>query len=219
MKINKYKRIFLVAMGYEIKNIFKPLGFLKSEDLAPYEQWVGKNCLVIDIGVTKTSAAGGAQWAIDNFETEKWINIGLCGSFNESFEYGQVLNVRECRFHDIDNRELNQNWKIGEIPGRSVVFKLGNIIGTELQDAKVITGDRFITNKNFIREILDDFHPDLVDEELSAIACVMEINGQLNKLNSFKIVSDKSDEQAASDFSKEERLFDRARKVVVNLLS
>lgn len=219
MTKNKYKNVFLVAMGYEIKNIFEPLGFRKTEKQMPYAIWKKDINLIIDTGVSKTNAAGGTQWAIDNYQTERWINVGLCGSLKNSFQPGEMVEVSECRFYDIDNRGLNPKWKIGQIPGdndyvfRLIVRKWG------LKTAKIITGDQFITDRTKLKEIINEYNPDLIDEEAAAIAKIVKINNQLDKLIIFKIISDNADENASDNFSKTEGLFDKAKDVIKVLLA
>jgi len=68
MKNNKYKTIFFVAMGFETENMFGINEFKKCEDKTPYDVYEKGEYAVIKTGVSKTLAAGGAQWAVDNFE-------------------------------------------------------------------------------------------------------------------------------------------------------
>lgn len=219
MMKNKYKHVFLVAMGYEIKNIFEPLGFRKNKKQLPYDVWEKDNNLVINTGVSKTNAAGGTQWAIDSYQTKKWINVGLCGSLKKNFKPKEVIVISECRFYDIDNRGLNSKWKIGQIPGdNGYIFRLtGRRWG--LKTAKIITGDQFVTDKTKLKEIINEYKPDLIDEEAAAVAKILKNNKQLDRLTIFKVVSDNADENASDDFNKTEGLFDKAKDVIKALLA
>jgi len=210
--------VFLVAMGYEIDNIFKPLGFAKNNKHTPYETWTKNDWVVVDMGLTKTNAAAATQWAIDNFDSEKWINIGLCGSIKNNFDFGEVVQVNECRFHDIDNRGLNPQWKIGQIPGDESPNIILSNQTTNLKKVKLISGDQFIDDKSKLAEIISEYDPDVVDEEATAVAKIMKNNGLLDRLLILKIISDNADSQASNDFGREDRLFGRITEIVKKML-
>lgn len=219
MKINKYKTIFLVAMGFETENMFGVNGFKKIEGNTPYEVYEKGSFVVVKTGVSKTLAGAGAQWAIDNFETERWINVGLCGSLNEKFDFGEVVAVSECRFHDLDVRGLTPSCKIGQIsPEMEYKYSLQTDLTPGLNTGKCITGDIFVTDKSKFEEIMKEYSPDLVEMELTAIAQVMYVNGQIKKLSSLKVVSDKANDSAGSDFgSIEDKLFEKIRTVIAEM--
>jgi|GEM_PF-1821076 len=219
MKINKYKTIFLVAMGFEVENMFVINGFKKVEGETPYEVFEKDNMAVVKTGVSKTLAAGGAQWAIDNFETERWINVGLCGSLNEKFDFGEVVAVSECRFHDLDVRGLTKECKIGQIsPEMEYKYTLKTDLIAGLNTGKCITGDIFVTDKSKFKEIMDEYSPDLVEMELTAIAQVVYVNKQIEKLASLKVISDKANDKAGNDFENiEDKLFEKIRKIICKM--
>ncbi|MFA5894578.1 MAG: 5'-methylthioadenosine/S-adenosylhomocysteine nucleosidase [Candidatus Shapirobacteria bacterium] len=219
MKINKYKTIFLVAMGFEVENIFGVNEFKKVEDKTAFEIYEKGNMAVIKTGVSKTLAAAGTQWAVDNFETERWVNVGLCGSLNEKFDFGEVVAVSECRFHDLDVRGLTKECKIGQIsPEMEYKYKLTTELVSDLNQGKCITGDLFVTDRSKFKEIMDEYSPDLVEMELTAIAQVMYVNEQIQKLSSLKVISDKANDNAGNDFDNiEEKLFEKIRKIIAEI--
>ncbi len=216
MKINKYKNIFLVAMGFEVEKIFGPNGFVKIEADSPFEMYENGDSALIKVGVSKTFAAAGTQWAADNFLVDRWINVGLCGSLNKMFDFGDVVKVSECRFHDLDVRGLTPECKIGQIsPEMEYKFALNTELVADLPTGKCITGDIFVTDKSKFSEIMDEYSPDVVEMELTAIAQVLHKNGQLEKLSSLKVISDKANDNAGSDFGNiEEKLFEKIREVI-----
>lgn len=216
--IDKKKIIFLVAMGFEVEKIFEDQGFVKMEKDWPFTTYKKNEYLIVETGVGKTGAAAGTQWAIDSFETEKWINTGLCGSLDDKLDFGEVVEIEECRFHDLDVRGLNPECKIGQTsPDQEYLYKLEDHFG--LKKAKCITGDIFVSERSKLKEIVEEYSPDVVEMELTAIAQTMNKNGQLSKLSSLKVVSDKADDKAGNDFDNiEERLFDKIRKTIGQIL-
>lgn len=219
MKINKYKTIFLVAMGFEVENIFGVNDFKKVEDKTAFEIYEKGNMAVIKTGVSKTLAAAGAQWAVDNFEPDRWVNVGLCGSLNEKFDFGEVVAVSECRFHDLDVRGLTKECKIGQIsPEKEYKYKLTTELVSDLKQGKCITGDLFVTDRSKFKEIMDEYSPDLVEMELTAIAQVMYVNEQIQKLSSLKVISDKANDNAGGDFENiEDKLFEKIRDIIAEI--
>jgi adenosylhomocysteine nucleosidase len=219
MKNNQYKKIFLVAMSFEMQNIFGVNGFVKQESGSPFEVFTKGEVMAIKTGVSKSMAAAGTQWAIDNFETENWINVGLCGSLNDRFGFGETVLVSECRFHDLDVRGLTPECKIGQIsPEMEYKFGLNTNLGIEVEQGKCITGDIFVTDKSKFSEIMEEYSPDLVEMELTAIAQTMSVNGQLDKLSSIKVISDKANDNAGNDFGNiEDKLFEKIRKKIAEI--
>ena len=45
-----------------------------------------------------------------------------------------------------------------------------------LKTAKINTGDQFITDKTKLKEIINEYKPDLIDEEATAIAKILKNN-------------------------------------------
>lgn len=219
MKINKYKTIFLVAMGFETENMFVVNGFKKLEDNTPYEVYEKGSYAVIKTGVSKTLAAAGAQWATDNYDVERWVNVGLCGSLNDKFDFGEVVAVSECRFHDLDVRGLTKDCKIGQIsPEMEYKYPLSTDLLPKLHTGKCITGDIFVTDKSKFEEIMNEYTPDLVEMELTAIAQIMYVNKQIEKLSSLKVISDKANDNAGSDFENiEDKLFEKIREIIAEI--
>jgi nucleoside phosphorylase len=217
--VDKKKIVFLVAMGFEVEKMFQSNGFIKSAKKTVFPIYEKDDLGLVEIGVSKTMAAAGAQWAISNFETERWVNVGLCGSLNNELGFGDVVEVGECRFHDLDVRGLNPECKIGQVsPDQEYIYKLKDHFG--LKKAKCITGDIFVNERPKLKEIIEEYSPDVVEMELTAIAQVMKVNGQLSKLSSLKVVSDKANDEAGSDFDNiEERLFEKIKKFVSQITS
>lgn len=206
-------------MGFEVKNIFETNGFVKLEDGSPFEVFTKGEVAVVKTGVSKTLASAGAQWAIDNFETNNWINVGLCGSLNDRFGFGDTVMVSECRFHDLDVRGLTPECKIGQIStGMDYKFGLNTTVDSGMSQGKCITGDIFVTDKRKFSEIMDEYSPDIVEMELTAIAQVMSVNKQLDKLSSVKVISDKANDNAGNDFGNiEDKLFEKIRNKVAEI--
>jgi adenosylhomocysteine nucleosidase len=188
----------------------------KSSSIFPTYFLLDKNILVLETGIGKINSTMATQYVLDNFNFEYLYNIGLVGSISKRFDYGDVLRVGECRFYDVDVRGFESSLALGQIPNTDIIsYKLNQEeIFSDLSEGKVISGDRFIDDQSLLGEIIEDYNPDCVEMEIASIAHVMYRHGQLDKLYSLKIVSDKADENAKEDFYAENRLFEKAREVV-----
>lgn len=198
-------------MDYEREHMFEKHTFERKLEInSPFPCFQGgKNCLLIETGISKTNASAAAQWAFDHIEAERYINVGLVGSLTQAHHYGDVLIAEECRFHDVDIRPFFSDHKLGQIPACTLSrYPLQEVeLEGDLPRARVISGDLFVTNHQVLREIITEYSPDCVDMEIAAIAHVAYLHNKLGSLASIKVISDKADASATEDFYTEERLF------------
>ncbi|GAP05585.1 MAG TPA: hypothetical protein DEQ80_03030 [Anaerolinea thermolimosa] len=85
-----------------VKAIYSP-GRLEQ---TPFGEWftasvAGKDCLFVQGGWGKISAAASTQYAIDRWQPEWMINLGTCGGFAGCVERGTIILVERTLVYDI----------------------------------------------------------------------------------------------------------------------
>jgi adenosylhomocysteine nucleosidase len=61
----------------------------------------GQNVILFQGGWGKISAAGTAQYVIDNFQPDLLVNLGTCGGFEDRIETGTIILVEKTLVYDI----------------------------------------------------------------------------------------------------------------------
>ncbi len=196
--------VFLLAMDYEIDNIFKKsewsLELRKPFKVLKHRK--NSKIKIVKMGLGKVNAAAAAQFTLDKFDPAKIINLGAVGCVNKKLSIGEVRRISECRFFDVDITALG--CKLGQIYGCNLVsYKL--LKKNKMPSAKVVSGDSFVSDKNKLSKIIKEFSPDFIDMEIGAVAHTLYLNGKLKRLESYKAPSDYSDSSAAKDFKENEK--------------
>ena len=89
--------IFLIAMPYEWKNIFRHYT-LTTVSKKPFPIIRINQHLIIETGITKTNSAMATQFALDKYTPKKIINIGLCGTISKKSASCQYPQAREREY-------------------------------------------------------------------------------------------------------------------------
>lgn len=223
MSKSTLKRIFLVGADYELDNIFVniPLHEVDSS-ISPFFRFKvtedNKN-LVIITGFSKTNASAAAQFLIDHYSAQEYINLGLVGALNPKLDIGQVVQIKECRFYDVDFTAFK--YKLGQLPSTDIYkYTLRQIPNLGIPEVKLISGDRFVTDKSIFSKDIIEYKPDCVEVEMTSIAHVFYINGLLSKLSSIRTISDRADNHASTDFYNDPaKLFRPTNELIKKLLA
>lgn len=218
----KFSKIFFIGADYELDNIFKDIPLISCyEDLSPFFRFkttLDKKNLIIITGFSKTNASAAAQFAVDHFESDSFINMGLVGALNSSLNIGDVVQASECRFYDADFTAFK--YAIGQLPSTDIyIYPLNTVLSNKIKKIKLISGDRFVTDKSIFSKEIMDYQPDCVEVEMTSIAHVFYINGLLDKLSSIRTVSDKADGEASKDFYNDPtKMFFKTNQVIKSYL-
>jgi adenosylhomocysteine nucleosidase len=198
---------FLVAMTEEIGGIFD-LGEWDRGGNTPFEVYeragagvggdAGASAVIVHTGIGTTNAAAAAQFVLDRFDPGRIVNLGLVGCLNSGIAIGAVHSVETCAFFDVDATVFG--YKIGQIPRTSVTeYELrGQVPG--VPQARLISGDTFVTDPNVFHPDLVGFAADFVDMELAAIAHTLYRNEALARLESYKSPSDYCNDASTDAF-------------------
>ena len=218
-----FENIFLVGAKYELENLFLGINLVNYKPkISPFFKFLvteNKQNLIIITGFSKTNASAGAQFLLNNFVSKRYINLGLVGAINPNLNIGDVVQIKECRFYDVDFTAFN--YQFGQIPSTNVcVYKLNKIPKINIPMVKLISGDRFVTDKSIFPNEIVKYGPDCVEVEMTSIAHVFYINGRLDKLSSIRTVSDRADNKANKDFYNNPRkLFGLTNKLIKKLIN
>ncbi|WP_100405132.1 5'-methylthioadenosine/adenosylhomocysteine nucleosidase [Bacillus solitudinis] len=162
-------------------------------------------------GVGKVNAALTTQVLIDMFEITNLIFTGVAGALDTSLEVGDLVISTSAMQHDIDASPLG--FKRGEIPmyeGASDFLAdsnliniaeaaAGTLVNRRIMKGRVVSGDQFVANAEFVQELREEFGGVCVEMEGAAVA-------QVSSMNSIPFViirsmSDKADGVASMSFS------------------
>lgn len=183
--MEKTSKILLVASTeIEVAELEKHMTDCKSLDTYVYSCKYKGHCidiLISGIGIPHTL-----------YRLTKWLsfhkydlimNIGVCGSFQDEFEIGDVLSVVLDEFADLGVTEKDGTFKTlfeeELMKGDTKPFKNGKLynenkiaIDTSLPKVTSITVNKSSGNKNQIKRRSDKFSPDVETMEGAAVAYV-----------------------------------------------
>ena len=193
---------FVIAMAEEAEGIL-PLDSWEQLDELPFPVYrlsAGQiQALAVVTGIGTTNAAAATQHVLDRFAPERVINLGVVGCLNHDIAIGAVHAVTTCAFFDVDATAFG--YKIGQIPETEVhEYHLEAAPPKPLPEARLLSGDTFVTGRDGFHPELADFAADFVDMELTAVAHTLLRNGALDRLESYKAPSDYCDSDSPEAF-------------------
>lgn len=151
-----------------------------------------KSVVIVTCGIGKVNAAVCAQILIDNFKTDKIINVGIAGGLNKDIFPGDIVVATDLVQHDMDVRFFGD--PLGQIPRLDTFdFKcdkelitiaknaIDNLEGSKAYTGRIVSGDQFVS----VAE-----HQKFLGEHFDAYACEMEgaSIGQVCYLNKMPFV-------------------------------
>ena len=175
----------------------------------------GKEAVVVRSGIGKVNAAVCTQVLADRYGVDCVINTGVAGSLKNEINIGDIVISSDAVQHDMDATGFG--YEMGVIPRMPVsVFpadrKLIDAAKAACAEAvpeigvfegRVVSGDRFVTDKSTKKRISDTFHAYCTEMEGASIAQA----AYLNKIPYLVIraISDKADDSASMDYGEFER--------------
>lgn len=164
---------------------------------------------VVTSGVGKVNAAMAATVLCVMYPIDTLVNIGVAGGYR--LKPKDVVIADSTLYHDFDTTavgdpkgfvtgpdfiELYTNNRLS-----TALFSAAEDYGLHTMLGVVATGDQFIASESKCKEIADEFRATAIDMECAAIAHVC--NGFKNniKFGAVKLISDRVDSSAASDYS------------------
>lgn len=185
------KDVFVIAMEAEADAVLRHMtDVLKFEECGRtvYQgELRGETAAVVVCGLGKVNAAAGTQYAIDHFNPERIVNLGVAGGLDPSMKVAEVYEISKCFQCDFDLSEINHTAKGTPNEYDTPFFDLQPST-FNLPQAIVATGD-FFSNQDSDRDfVYGEMGAWLRDMELAAIAHVCKRAGV--KCCALKAVSD-----------------------------
>ena len=204
--------LILCAMKEEVSEIIKKLNVAEKYSFFGMEFFRGILCkqeVVVGMtGVGKVMTAIVTQKLIETFAPDKIIFAGIAGCLGNNIDIGDIVISTDTMQHDMDASALG--FKIGEIPytGIRIIAADPEMINAaksfKTDNCKIICG-RILTGDRFISSSAPDERIFLA--ELGGVAVEMEgaaaaLAAKMNNIPFLiiRVISDKSDGKATSDF-------------------
>jgi adenosylhomocysteine nucleosidase len=193
---------FVIAMAEEAEGIL-PLESWERLATVPFPVYrlgdARTQAVAVVSGIGTTNAAAATQHLLDRFAPERVVNLGVVGCLNHDIAIGAVHAVTTCAFFDVDATAFG--YKIGQIPETEVhEYRLEAAPPKPLPEARLLSGDTFVTGRDGFHPELADFAADFVDMELTAVAHTLLRNDALDRLESYKAPSDYCDSESPDAF-------------------
>lgn len=204
------------AMDEEIEYFKEVVSHYKEEkyhSLTFYKgEWYGHSIVFCKSGVGKVNAALTTQLLIDRYQVESLIFTGVAGAIDESLNIGDVVISSECQEHDIDATSYGVPRGIIPMYDGPSIFPASKKLIEEVNNAansldefqgkvlvgKIVSGDKFVANKDEVDELRELFQASCVEMEGAAVAHVANVN-QIPYII-IRSISDKANGEAAESF-------------------
>ena len=173
-------------------------------------RWCGRPVVVCRSGVGKVNAAVCTQMLIDRFGVGAVVFTGVAGALDPRLDIGDIVVSEDCMHHDMDVSPLG--FPRGVIPFADVsVFPADkrlvelaleagrSLAGRRVVVGRVLSGDRFVADRETVRALRDEFGGACTEMEGAATAQVCHLNGVPYVV--IRSMSDRADGSAHVDFA------------------
>ncbi|PSQ98815.1 MAG: 5'-methylthioadenosine/adenosylhomocysteine nucleosidase [Bacteroidetes bacterium SW_11_64_17] len=169
--------------------------------------WHGHDLVLVKAGVGKVNAALCTQILIDAFGAEAVLCTGSAGALTSTLDIGDIVVAEDCVQHDMLVEFLGLSR--GEIPFTDHRFFETNpvlrrrALEVSLSDhtiieGRVLTGDTFVEDEAYRKQIREDLDGDCVEMEGAAVGQVCTANDVPYLV--VRAISDRADGSSDVDF-------------------
>jgi adenosylhomocysteine nucleosidase len=167
----------------------------------------GHDLVLVKCGVGKVHAAMCTQLLVDRFDAAAVLCTGTAGAAHDGLDIGDLVVATDCVHHDIDVGFLGL--PRGRIPFTDLRFFETSSHLRDLALAatgpahtahrgRVLTGDTFVQDRDYLRTIRDELGGDCVEMEGAAVGQVCTLNDVPYLV--VRAISDRADGTSADDF-------------------
>ncbi|MBQ6374766.1 MAG: 5'-methylthioadenosine/adenosylhomocysteine nucleosidase [Clostridia bacterium] len=183
----------LGAMQAEVDRLISAIRNCETRDVLGHRFYTGTidghRVVISRCGVGKVNAAVSAQTMIMAFDPKIIINTGVAGSLTSAFGILDVAVAIDAVQHDYDTTALGEPAGALSISGELVTYfpcdsmwrdrllDASRSLGIRALPARIASGDRFITNSEDKRRIVNTFSAQVCEMEGAAIAQTCYIAG------------------------------------------
>lgn len=205
------------AMEEEIRLFQDYADIEKKKNIAGMTFYVGKiddrDVVMVRCGVGKVHAAVSTQILIDHFDVDEIILAGLAGSVVPYLQRGDIVMANYLVQHDVDLTAFGR--RLGEVPSVGRMMEADPALLRRMNTAydevfggrsdrpqmvvgTIVSGDRFISDKNVIAALQREFGAVATEMEGAAVAQVCLMNSRPFVV--VRTISDDASEGAGDKF-------------------
>lgn len=222
------KNILIVcAMEEERQGILRHFEEIKEEnDGVKQVFFQGKTLSVMLGGIGKVSMAFRLGKYLASHKVDLVINVGVAGSCSKELPPFSTLIATKCAYYDVDLTAFSHpRGEMSECPlyfecDSNILKIISSFQDKTLKEGLILSGDCFVTKKNFPKGIEKDFdHPLAIDMESAAVGQVCHI-AQIPFLV-IRSISDDTTNENGNESQYEQNMSDAAKKagdIVVKLI-
>ncbi|GIP57951.1 5'-methylthioadenosine/adenosylhomocysteine nucleosidase [Paenibacillus woosongensis] len=171
----------------------------------------GKEVVVCKSGVGKVNAAATTQVLVDRFGADTILFTGVAGAVHPELNIGDIVISSSCQQHDMDvtplgfARGIIPYQDVSDFPADKKLIRLAEEACSKLCEdnnfivGKVLSGDQFISDYDYVRELHETMDGACVEMEGAAVAQVCHMNGVPYVI--LRSMSDKADGTADVNFA------------------
>ncbi|GAA0135798.1 5'-methylthioadenosine/adenosylhomocysteine nucleosidase [Paenibacillus sp. YSY-4.3] len=171
----------------------------------------GKEVVVCRSGVGKVNAAATTQVLVDRFEADTILFTGVAGAVHPELNIGDIVISSSCQQHDMDvtplgfARGMIPYQDVSDFPADKKLIRLAEEVCSKLCAdnnfivGKVLSGDQFISDRDYVRELHETMDGACVEMEGAAVAQVCHMNHVPYVI--LRSMSDKADGTADVNFA------------------
>ena len=203
------KFLIVAATRFEIRPLADRFAFVQKEDdsLSHYQfRNVKVDILITGMGMTSTAFYLGKQLPGSNYDLV--INAGICGSFNDTYPIGKVVNVTceyFCELGAENNDQFISLFELGLLDPDEPPYRSGKLLNNStpkgsalrtLDRVNGITANTIHGHPETIRKVREQFNPDVESMEGAAFFYACLLSGvpfhEIRSISNFVEERDKS---------------------------
>lgn len=182
----------LGAMNEEVRSL---VGMLDNKKETKVARWTvyegvlsGKEVAILECGIAKVNAAMCTQVLISQFGVDMVINTGVAGALSHRLSVNDIVVSIDAVQYDVDATATGD--PIGQVPRMDVRFfeadkrlrevAVGAFEGEDIDfnviEGRIATGDRFVSDGEFKKWLVETFDGACCEMEGASIAQVAHVN-------------------------------------------
>lgn len=149
---------------------------------------------LIETGIGKVHAALATQRAIEHYQPQLLVNVGVSGGLYAGAQVGDLCLSTAYRYHDVWCGEGNERGQVQGMPAQfsadsATIAAVAKQLSIPLHEGLLLCGDTFIPDAEHLRAFAQQY-PDLVAVDMESAAIAQTAYLYQTSLVSLRIVSD-----------------------------
>ena len=149
---------------------------------------------LIETGIGKVHAALATQRAVEHYQPQLLVNVGVSGGLYAGAHVGDLCLSTAYRYHDVWCGEGNERGQVQGMPAQfsadsATIAAVAKQLSIPLHEGLLLCGDTFIPDAEHLRAFAQQY-PDLVAVDMESAAIAQTAYLYQTSLVSLRIVSD-----------------------------